>query len=222
MAAAITTCWAHHKGDGQLGRPRRPPLAVPADPHALRSAPERAPAHEPAHSASNEQDDERHPWHRRGVRLEVDDPDGERPVSQHRVVRCRVILGRQAAERRTYIAACPTPTSAADQQESSLRRSAPLDEQIRHYGAGDGDPYVRRSTVAPGAAPHLVRLGLVVIVDGLYLVGVLLPYLGRDRGSASRWIPEAMAAPIVLTVFFLPWVTIGSAAFSGCRFGVSL
>jgi ribose/xylose/arabinose/galactoside ABC-type transport system permease subunit len=80
---------------------------------------------------------------------------------------------------------------------------------------------VRRSWVGPGVgsglAPDLVRLGLVVVVDGLYVLGVLLPYVRRDAVLAAQWGPDIMAVPILLTVIFLPWVTIGSAAFSGYR-----
>jgi hypothetical protein len=61
------------------------------------------------------------------------------------------------------------------------------------------------------------RLALVVVVDALFLVGVLLPYLTYDGGVATQWLPEVLYVPLVLTVFLLPWATIGSAAFSGYR-----
>jgi hypothetical protein len=61
------------------------------------------------------------------------------------------------------------------------------------------------------------RLALVVVVDTLFLVGVLLPYLTYDGGVATQWLPEVLYVPMGLTVFFLPWATLGPVAFSGYR-----
>ena len=61
------------------------------------------------------------------------------------------------------------------------------------------------------------RLALVVVIDALFLVGVLLPYLTYDGGVVTQWLPQVLYVPMVLTVFFLPWAAIGSVAFSGYR-----
>ena len=61
------------------------------------------------------------------------------------------------------------------------------------------------------------RLALVVVVDALFLVGVLLPYLAYDGGVADQWLPDVLYVPMTLTVFLLPWATVGPVAFSGYR-----
>jgi FtsH-binding integral membrane protein len=61
------------------------------------------------------------------------------------------------------------------------------------------------------------RLALVVVVDALFVVGVLLPYLTYDGGVVAPSLPEILSVPLVLTVFLLPWATVGSVAFSGYR-----
>lgn len=66
-------------------------------------------------------------------------------------------------------------------------------------------------------APDLGRLALVVLVDALFLVGVLLPYLTFDGEVAEHWLPDILGVPMLLTLIFLPWVTLGSASLSGYR-----
>ena len=65
--------------------------------------------------------------------------------------------------------------------------------------------------------PDLVRLALVLVVDVLFVVGVLLPYATYDGEFVDQWLPNVFMLPVVLTTFFLPWVTCGSAVFSGYR-----
>ena len=72
----------------------------------------------------------------------------------------------------------------------------------------------RRGAQVSDLAPDLVRLALVVTVDALFLVGVLLPYLD-DAQFPNESLPDVLGVLVLLTPFFLPWVTFGSAAFSG-------
>jgi len=79
----------------------------------------------------------------------------------------------------------------------------------------DRAPAPRRAQVSD-LRPDLVRLALVVVVDVLFLFGVLLTYL-NDGWYGAEWVANVFILPVTLTVFFLPWVTVGSAGFSGYR-----
>jgi hypothetical protein len=65
-----------------------------------------------------------------------------------------------------------------------------------------------------GVAPDLVRLALVAAVDAVFLFGVVLAYHGHGVAGGP---PDWLGLPALLSVFFLPWVTFGSAAVSGYR-----
>lgn len=93
--------------------------------------------------------------------------------------------------------------------------------RVVNDGVVIGDGPGRTPTPAPGAvaglAPDLVRLALVLLVDVLFLAGVLLPYLTSDGDLGDPAVPDVLLVPLVLTLFLLPWVTFGSAAVSGYR-----
>ena len=89
--------------------------------------------------------------------------------------------------------------------------------------SGTGGVEVGRRTSSPSTSltarawPALGLLAAVAAIDALFLVGVLLPYLSYDGEFAVQWLPDPLVVPVVLTVFFLPWVTFGAAALSGYR-----
>ena len=55
----------------------------------------------------------------------------------------------------------------------------------------DRAPVPRRAQVSD-LRPDLVRLALVVVVDVLFLFGVLLPYLTYDGEFADQWLPNVL------------------------------
>ena len=65
--------------------------------------------------------------------------------------------------------------------------------------------------------PGLWRLGYIVVADLAFLFGVLVPYLTDDEIPPvdSTW--DVLFWPGLASVFFLPLVACGVAAFSGAR-----
>jgi hypothetical protein len=65
--------------------------------------------------------------------------------------------------------------------------------------------------------PGLWRLGYVLVADLAFVLGVLVPHLTDDDVPPvdSAW--DALFWPGLASVFFLPLVAFGVAAFSGAR-----
>ena len=79
-------------------------------------------------------------------------------------------------------------------------------------------PSVTRSRGQVGVlGPGLWRLGYIVVADLAFLFGVLVPYLTDDDIPPvdSSW--DALYWPGLVSVFFLPLVACGVAAFSGAQ-----
>ncbi len=76
---------------------------------------------------------------------------------------------------------------------------------------------VPRAAQVSDLRPDLVRLAPVVVVDVLFVFGVLLPYLAHDGDFGDQWLPNVFMLVVVLTLFIWPWVLFGCAVFSGYR-----
>lgn len=66
-------------------------------------------------------------------------------------------------------------------------------------------------------APGLRRLGYIVVADLALLLGVLVPHATDDAVPPVDTAWDALFWPGLASIFFLPLVAAGVAAFSGAR-----